>query len=100
MSEETTNQGTEAAKQPINSDEGDKPQAITIFDRADSIAKRLEEAETRLDEKVKSYEKLLARTTLSGKADAGTIIKTPQQLEDERVDNMVKESLKRASWRR
>jgi len=78
MSEEKTQQPTtENPKENIV--DGDKPATGSIIDRADTIAKRLEEANKKTEELLGRQEAVAARMMLAGRADAGMPMKTPQQ---------------------
>ena len=89
MSEEKTQQPTtENPKENIT--DGDKPATGSIIDRADTNAKRLEEANKKTEELLGRQEAVAARMMLAGRADAGTPMKTPQE---EARDKAIAEAL-------
>lgn len=69
--------------------------ADSMLERADSIAKRLEAANLKAEELVKRNEAVAARIMLSGRADAGAAVKTPEQLEEEAIEAEAQRALKR-----
>jgi len=64
-----------------------------ILEKAESIAKRIEEANKKSEELVARQEAIAAKMLLSGRAEAGTIQKTPEQTKKEELDKIVKEQL-------
>ena len=68
---------------------------LSVVERVEKATKTLEEVERRIDEKTKSYEQLIARQLLSGRSEAGTIHKTPEQLNAEKVQAEVDRVVKR-----
>lgn len=79
--EETTQTTTEQPKSDIS--DGNKSETLSIVERADSAVKRLEDTEKRVTEKIKQLEDLEARRLLSGRAAAGSVNKTPEQVKEE-----------------
>lgn len=92
MNEETT-----AERTAENSGEGNITSTPTLIERADSAAKRMEEANKKSEELLARHESILARNMLSGRAEAGTIQKSPEQTEKEMIDKQVAETMKRFS---
>ena len=67
----------------------------SLIDRADAVAKRMEEANKKAEELLTRQEAIAARMLLSGRADAGHIEKTPEQNQKEEADKQAQEIIKR-----
>lgn len=76
------------------------PQSPNLIEKAESIAKRLEEANKRAEELARRNEETLARLMLSGRAQAGTIQKTPEQEEEEQINKEVEGTLRKFNFKR
>jgi hypothetical protein len=66
MSEQTENKSASE-----NPDNGNIVQTTSYIDRADSVAKRMEDANKKAEELLKRNEEILARLRLSGHTEAG-----------------------------
>lgn len=76
-----------------NTNVGGEPETATILDRADNAVKKLEALEAiekRLDEKVNRIESAAARIIMGGRSQAGQAQKTPEQIQQEKIDEEVK----------
>lgn len=67
---------------------------ISIIDKADAVAKRMEEANKKAEELLNRQEAIAARMLLSGRAEAGQQ-KTAEQTAEEKEDEKVKQTLGR-----
>jgi len=94
MSEETKAE-TSTTPTPSNNDGGSKSETTSIIDRADNIAKRLEEANKKSEELISKQEAIAARMMLGGKAEAGIQPKTPEEIKKQEVAEMVKKTMAR-----
>lgn len=65
------------------------------FDKAEAMAKRIEEANKRQEEILKRNEEIASKILLSGRAEAGQVRKSPEQEMDEEADRQAKEIIKR-----
>jgi len=83
--EQTQNERTTPKEAADNTSKGNEPQTDNILDRADLIAKRLEEANKKAEELVKRHEAVAARMLLAGRTEAGSVGKSPKELEEEEV---------------
>jgi len=70
-------------------------ETASIIDRADAVAKRMEEANKKAEQLLARQEAVAARMMLSGRSEAGQIKKTAEQEQTEKIDAMVKASLDR-----
>lgn len=77
MSEEQT-QEQNAQPAPANTDAGDNSGTISLIEKADSVAKRMEEANRKSEELLRRQEEILSRQLLSGRAMAGQTQKSPE----------------------
>ena len=96
MSEENKQEETEGEEQETpkeDTDTGSKPEDANLIDRADSIAKRIEEGNKRFGELVSRQEAAIAKQMLGGHAPAGQPIKSKEELEEQEIDKLVKESV-------
>lgn len=73
------NSGTEEA-QPVN-----------MLDRADALARRIEEANKKTEELIARQEAIAARQMLAGRAEAGSIPAQPKELNPVEYANAVRE---------
>lgn len=71
----------------------------SIIDRADKAAQRMEQANKKMEELLTRNEAVAARLMLSGRAEAGTPVKTPEQTQQEEVDKQAKEIINRFRMR-
>lgn len=71
---------------PANINEGDKPAEASMLDKADAIVKRLEDANKRSEELLRQNTELYTRMRMRGEASAGSINKTPEQIQKEKDD--------------
>jgi dienelactone hydrolase len=94
MSEEQT-QNTETQSAPADTNEGNIIATPSLIEKADSIAKRMEEANKRAEELLERQESVAARLMLSGRSYGGTIQKTAEQLLAEKDAEEVKKALSR-----
>lgn len=72
----------------------------SIIDKADAVAKRMEEANKRAEELLTRQEAIAARMMLSGKSEAGMPHKTAEQIEKEKLDEEVAQSMKKFGYSR
>lgn len=86
MSEENIKQPTD------NVNSGSQPTTTPLLERADSVAKRLEEANKKTEELLKRQEEIAARAMLSGRSEAGIMPKAVSK--DDEVKARVNEMLK------
>ena len=93
MSEETKMEGIPAANAKTDTNAGNQPETISLIDKADSVAKRMEEANKKSEELLARHEAILARQLLGGRAIAGEPMKTKEQIAIEEVDEKVKRTL-------
>jgi len=92
MSEEKSKE----SEQPTsNDDAGNKSETINLIDRADSVAKRMEEANKKAEDNLRRLEDLTARQLLGGRAQAGTTMKSKEEVEKEFLDEQVKKTVSR-----
>lgn len=89
------NEATAQEQAPAQSGTGSDPQTVSLIDRADSVAKRMEEANKRAEELIKRQEMVLSRSILGGKTEAGTVTKTQEQIDAEKIDAMAKAAVER-----
>jgi hypothetical protein len=66
-----------------------------LLEKADSVAKRLEDANKRTEELLARQESAVARMMLSGRANAGTVKKDPIQEQAEKDLEESKKSIAR-----
>lgn len=64
---------------------GDQPPAVNLIERSDAIAKRMEEAIKRSEEILARNEEIYARQRLAGRADAGQVQKSEEEVTQERI---------------
>ena len=95
VDEQKTNTPTEAETTASNSKKGDVIPTASLIERADALRKGLEETEARIKGHIDRFESIAARTILSGRAEAGQISKTPEQITKEEVDRQAAEIIKR-----
>lgn len=69
------------------------PKTDDIISKAEAIAKRIEEGNKRTEELLKIQEQQIARVMLSGRAEAGTVAKTPEEEKNEMLDKLIKTQL-------
>ncbi len=67
----------------------------SLIDRADGVAKRMEEANRKAEELLTRQEQIAARLMLSGKSSAGSVTKTPEEINKEEVERQIKARLSR-----
>jgi len=72
---------------------GNISQTNSLIERADFVAKRMEEANKKAEELLSRQEAILARNMLSGRAEAGYPQKTAEELQKEQIDKKVKDML-------
>lgn len=96
---ENQEQKAEAQQPAGNPGEGNQSAAVNPIDRADSILKGLDEKIKKYEDLVKRSEDTAARIILAGKADAGSKIKTQEEIDKEKVEAEVKRSLAQFSRR-
>jgi len=70
-----------------------------VVDRADAIAKRIEEGNKKFEELVLRNEQATARMMLSGRANAGAVQKTEKEIISEKAQAMADEVVKRFGFR-
>ena len=63
---------------------------VSLIEKADSIAKRIEEGNKKFEELVARQEAAIAKSMLAGRASAGQPQKTPQQLDEEKIEEELK----------
>lgn len=73
--------------------EEEQKQEISPLDRAESIVRRLEDANRRSEELIKKQEEIAARAMLGGRSESA--VKTAEQIAKEDEDARVAEVLKR-----
>lgn len=96
MEEQNTTNAEGQKEQPANNiGNGNKPETASLIDRADSVAKRMEEANKKAEEHLARMEQVLARQMLSGRAEAGTSNKSKEQTDLEKLEAEVKATLAR-----
>lgn len=74
---------------------GDVVPTASLLERADALRKGLEETEKRIKEHIDRFENIAARQLLSGRSEAGTVNKTPEQINKEETDRQSAEIVKR-----
>ena len=72
MSEETKTEESQEQKTTPDTNTGVQPETASFLDRADTTAKRLEEAYNKTAELLARQEELYARKLLAGKSEAGS----------------------------
>ena len=70
-------------------------ETASIIDRADAVAKRMEEANKKAEQLLARQEAVAARMMLSGRSEAGQIKKTAEEEQKEQLDEKVKAALGR-----
>lgn len=86
----------EEIKQEVKTEEKPViPDTTNLIDKADAVAKRMEEANKRAEELLTRQEAIAARMLLSGKSEAGQVMKTPEQLAQEKQAADLEATLKR-----
>lgn len=83
MSEEQTQ--SEAQPAPTNTDEGNKFNEVSVIKQTDALVERMEKANKQAEELLKRNEAVLSRMILSGRGEAGSITRTPEEIEAENV---------------
>lgn len=68
-------------------------ETTSIIDRADAVAKKLQEQNDRTELLLQRQEAIAARMMLSGRAEAGQVQKTPQQAAEEQMNEEVNRRL-------
>jgi len=87
-------------EEQIKPTEQEKPtETKSIIEQADSVARRIEEANKRAEEILAKTEEAFARLTLGGRTEAGGAAKKAEPTTDELVDAQVKEALNRYKLR-
>jgi len=71
------------------------PSPPSLLEKAEAVAKRMEEANKKAEEILKKQEELEAKRVLGGRAEAGIPNKTPQQAEIEEAQRQASEIVKR-----
>lgn len=89
------NEAKATEQAPAQPPKGDNSETVGIIERADSVAKRMEEANKRAEELIKRQEMILSRSILGGKTEAGSVSKTQEQLDEEKVNSQVEAAIKR-----
>lgn len=69
-------------------------ETLSIIEKADAVAKRMEAANKKAEEINNRIEANLARMMLGGRAEAGAPMKTEEQLQKEDIDKQIAERLK------
>lgn len=95
MSEEKTLSNENAGTQSSNSDNGNITSTATLIERADGVAKRMEEANKKAEELLKRQEEIAARIMLGGRSEAGTKQKSAEELDQEKVDAEIQKRMAR-----
>jgi hypothetical protein len=70
-------------------------ETMSIIERAEKTQKLLDEANAKAERYKNEIEALIARRLLSGKAEAGTLNKSKEELEKEAADKEIKDILAR-----
>ena len=78
---------------PTNTQDGNITETASIIERADRVAQRMEEANKHASELLQRQEAIIARSMLSGKTVAGSVAKTPEEIQKETVAQNVKRNL-------
>ena len=68
---------------------------ISLIEKADLVASRMEEANKRAEELLAKQEVLTTRALFAGRADAGTPSKTAEETAEEKLQQEVSETLNR-----
>lgn len=68
---------------------------VSLIDKAESIAKKIEEGNKKFEELVKRQEQAIAKQMLAGRADAGQINKTPEETMDAEAQRMADATINR-----
>lgn len=92
MDENNTNTQT-TSKTLINT--ADVVAPTSLIDHADAVATRMEAANKKAEELIERQEKIAARLLLSGRTEAGTVLKSSEELEKEQIEKEIKERLNR-----
>ena len=89
MVDEKTEEKTET-NSTSNNEGGNIPKEQSIIERADALAKRLEETEKRIGEKMSAYEKRVSENILAGRSGLTAPEKTPEQEIQEQADKIIR----------
>ena len=92
MSDEQKQETEQPAK---NNDTGNQPETASLIDRADNVAKRMEEANKKAEELLIRQERIATRLMLGGRSDAGAVQKTPEQARKDEIETEVSKILKK-----
>lgn len=92
--EEETKTTSEPPPTAKDIDDGNKSATASILDKADSLAKRMEKANEDYKKLVERNEAVAARMLLSGRSAAGTVQKTKEEIDAEKMDVEVTKALK------
>jgi hypothetical protein len=68
-------------------------ETLGMLERVEKATAILQETEKRIDNKKREIETILSRQMLGGRAEAGQINKTPEQLEKDEVERQIKARL-------
>jgi len=69
-------------------------ETTSIIDKADAVAKRMQEQNDRAEQLLIRQEAIAARMMLSGRAEAGQVNKTKEQTDAEEVEKRAQAALK------
>lgn len=83
MSEEETIKETEETQTAEDTGNRDKPQEITLVDKANAAAERLEKANERTAELIHQQEMLAAQKALGGNTEGAVEEEKPKEMSDE-----------------
>ena len=88
---------SESSSQQIHAKpvEAPAPSNLTLIEKADAVAKRMEEANKKAEELIRRQEEITARMLLSGRAEAGQIQKSPEQANEEEAQKQANAIIKR-----
>jgi len=82
-------------QQEVHTEANPITETASIIERADAVAKRMEDANKKAEELLARQEAAAARMMLSGRAEAGQIKKTAEEEQKEQLDEKVKAALGR-----
>jgi len=86
MSDEQTQKEEKPAELSAKDiDAGNKSETISMLNRADKVAERMEQANKKAEELLARQEAIAARMIIGGRAEAGTLQKTAKEKQAEEI---------------